>query len=396
MSLLARLLLVTLVESFATILVERGVYFFAHERLGFSDRLNLALAVAFGLAYLAGALSSHRLSVRLGERRVVLGAVLAQAAVHAVLAVCPTAIVVFAGSTVLGWLNGAKWPILESYVSAGRTPRQAASAVGRFSIAWAVAVPPSLAVVGPLIALHRGSLFMLAAALNVLALALLWPVPGRPVHLPHDHPERPSPDAAVRLRAMLGFSRWAMFASYASLWVLAALMPGIFSGGAARGFGLSVAAASGLSGVVDVMRLAAFVLLQRTERWHFRWWPLAACLLGLPAGFVLVLLGPNLAAVLAGEALFGLSAGLIYYAALYYAMVVQNASVDAGGAHEGLIGLGFAAGPVAGLAGSWLAPWLGGPPRGVLLGVGAIFLACGLAALRRALPRPPTAPKPAG
>ncbi|HYP90435.1 MAG TPA: hypothetical protein VEQ59_19820, partial [Polyangiaceae bacterium] len=38
-----------------------------------------------------------------------------------------------------------------------------------------------------------------------------------------------------------------------------------------------------------------------------------------------------------------------------YAQVVQNASVDAGGAHEALIGLGYALGPGAGLIGTALA-----------------------------------------
>ena len=48
-----------------------------------------------------------------------------------------------------------------------------------------------------------------------------------------------------------------------------------------------------------------------------------------------------------------------YTASLYYALVVKNASVDAGGAHEALIGLGFVLGPVAGLVGGALAKPLG-------------------------------------
>ena len=56
-----------------------------------------------------------------------------------------------------------------------------------------------------------------------------------------------------------------------------------------------------------------------------------------------------------GELLFGTAAGFLYTAALYYAQVVQNASVDAGGAHEALIGVGYALGPGAGLVGTALA-----------------------------------------
>jgi len=57
-------------------------------------------------------------------------------------------------------------------------------------------------------------------------------------------------------------------------------------------------------------------------------------------------------------------------------MVLKNASVDAGGAHEGLIGLGFAIGPAAGLVGTALAPALGGPLPGLLAGVGPLILLC--------------------
>jgi len=51
---------------------------------------------------------------------------------------------------------------------------------------------------------------------------------------------------------------------------------------------------------------------------------------------------------------FGMAAGFSYTAALYYALVAENASVDAGGAHESLIGIGIGLGPLSGLAGQLL------------------------------------------
>jgi hypothetical protein len=114
----------------------------------------------------------------------------------------------------------------------------------------------------------------------------------------------------------------------------------------------------------------------------------------LPAGFLLVLAGPalpdalaagRLPAVLVGELLFGWTAGEVYFAALYYAMVVKNASVAAGGGHESLIGLGFALGPAAGLAGVALESLLGSQLAGILSVVGVLLLVCGLAACRSLL-----------
>jgi hypothetical protein len=106
------------------------------------------------------------------------------------------------------------------------------------------------------------------------------------------------------------------------------------------------------------------------------------CMVVLPAGFFMVLLSDQLPVVLLGEAFFGISAGVLYYSSLYCAMVVKNASVDAGGSHEGLIGTGFALGPAAGLLGLGLTSALGGPLYGNLLGVGPIFLLCAIGAVR--------------
>ena len=59
-------------------------------------------------------------------------------------------------------------------------------------------------------------------------------------------------------------------------------------------------------------------------------------------------------AFFAGELIFGGAAGFAYTAALYYALLAENASVDAGGAHESLIGIGIGLGPLSGLAGQLL------------------------------------------
>src|SRR5690349_18988832 len=64
----ARVLWLSFVESFATILLERGLYFFSHERLGYSETENLALAAGFGATYTVGATLSHVLSRRAGDR----------------------------------------------------------------------------------------------------------------------------------------------------------------------------------------------------------------------------------------------------------------------------------------------------------------------------------------
>ncbi len=62
-----------------------------------------------------------------------------------------------------------------------------------------------------------------------------------------------------------------------------------------------------------------------------------------------IVLAPTLAVIFIGFGVFGAGIGIIYYAALYYAMSIGKGQVDASGKHESLIGMGYAIGPASGL-----------------------------------------------
>ena len=377
---LPQLLVITFIESLATTLIERAVYFFSQDRLGFTNAENLWLALGFGATYVVGALASHRVAQRVAEKHILIVSLVGQFLAYAALCILPGSHALIVANAVLGGLNGLKWPIVESYVSAGQTPSATVRTVGRFNLAWVSAIPVALGLAGPLIAWEPRTMFALAAAINVASLVLVRPLERRPVHLAADHPERPTPAQLARYGSLLASARWSMLSSYALMWILAALLPHVFAG-----LNLAVSGATALAGLLDVARGAAFLALQIYTGWHNRRGPLVWVIVGLPAAFFLTLFGGNLAAVLVGEILFGATAGLTYYAALYYAMVVKNASVEAGGAHEGLIGTGFVLGPAAGLLGGAIAPALGGQTAGMLVGIGPLVLVCGFGALRSLL-----------
>lgn len=375
-----RLVILAFLESLATMLVEGAVFFYAHERLGFSNAENLWLALVFGAVYVIGATRSHGVCRAVGERRVLLAAAVGQVLVFVALAVRPTSGALFAGNVAMGLLFGLKWPVIESYFSAGYAPKAAAGAVGRFNVSWASALPVALALAGPLIAWRSWALFAAGAALATGNLYLIALLPARPEHLPADHPERLAPDQTRRLGHLLVAARWLMLAAYSTMWILRTLLPGRFSA-----LAVPVSGATALSGLMDTARLLAFIVLGFWTAWHGRRGGLVRSMGLLSAGFLMALFGTNLPTVLAGELIFGWAAGEIYYAALYYAMVVQNASVEAGGGHEGLIGLGFALGPAAGLVGVAMKPLLGGELLGVLAVAGALLAVCFTQAARSLL-----------
>lgn len=382
------LFLMTFLESIAATLLQRGIYFYTHENLGFSENQNLWLAFGFGATYIVGAFASHQLSKRWDERRVLLACLLTLLLVHAALAVFPAAWLLVAGVFVTAVVQGAKWPVVESYVSAGRPPKQLLSLLSRYNVTWATAGFVAVGITGAIVGSGTPSLFFwLPAALNVGAIALSLRLPARPVHLDHSHPERPAAEELQQLRALLGSARWSMMSSYALLYVLAPLMPSLL----AR-LTLPVALATPVAGVLDATRVVAFGALGAMASWHGKRAPLWLTLAALPAGFLLILLGNSLPLLIVGELIFGLAAGFAYTAALYYALVAENASVDAGGAHEGLIGIGIALGPLSGLVGQLLVGGEGSsaptPFAALALTTTPIIALCMLGSLRALLRLP--------
>jgi MFS family permease len=373
----ARLYLLTFLNSCACILVQRGVFFYARKWLGFSDATNLLLAMLSGLAYIAGAWPSHFLVKRIGERRLLCILLGVQLVVFLFLTLPARTVGLFLGTVAFGILNGMTWPVVESYVMAGLAPGQSRTITGRFNLSWSLAIPTTLIVAGPVIGAAPWAIFVLGAGLTVLVGVLARTLRARPAHLPDDHPERPTRREALRVRGLMISARWQLLTSYATMWILAALMPTIF-----QRLGYGAQRGAGLSSAMDVARIASFAAMYAWSGWQGRIPPLLVSIVLLPTGFLLVLFGESLPVVLLGEALFGAMAGLIYCASFCYAMVVKNASVEAGGGHESLIGLGFAAGPATGLLSLGAAPYVGGKIAGMFLGVGPMLAVCSAGALR--------------
>ena len=376
------MLVLTALENIASAVVQVSIFFYTQQRLGFTGNENLALALIHGAAYTAGALLSHRLTARIPERPALLGVLALQLGLILTIAASPTAPTVWVCSTALLIVYGLKWPIIESCVVAGRTPRQAAKALGAFNITWSTGVAIAVAGSGSLIALGPRALFAASATATIVAITLgIAALPRRLQHLDHDHPERPDPNTAARLADLLASARWSMFGSYMLLQVVNPLLPDIL-----EGLGVSVALATVLATVMFATRSLTFAALQLHTGWHGRAGLLAVTALALPAGALIILTVPSVPAVIIGQMIFGAAMGTSYYAALYYAMVLKNAAVDAGGAHEAVIGLGFLAGPIAGLASRSLAAALASPLLGytlALLPALAPFTALALFKLRR-------------
>ncbi|MEM1210109.1 MAG: MFS transporter [Planctomycetota bacterium] len=386
-----RLYVITFVESVASILLERGIYFLTTDRLAFGDAANLWIALAFGVAYGVGALASHPIADRIGERRLLMASIVGLAVLHLLLAVWPTAWGIAVMFPAVALVTGLKWPVIESYVGAGLDERQTRHAFGRFNLTWSTAVPLTIGGAGLLTAyLPSWVFFAIVVPMHVASLVLVRGVPDEPEHAPLEPTEAgsngveieqdeevidPSAAAAAGRWRLLWASRWLLVGSYAMSFLITPLIPQILGQ-----LGRGPATAGWVAALLDVARVVAFIGMVVWGGWHGRAWPIVAGMVALPVGVALVLFGGTIGAVVAGELLFGLAMGGVYTTALYYAMVAKKASVDAGGSHEALIGGGFAIGPAIGLIGLAMASPMGGPIAGMLVGLGPWVVAITLLA----------------
>ena len=197
------LLLMVFIQSAATGAAEHAIYFYTQEELHFSVMQNLLLALIFGITYVAGAMKSHgiiewiakRSGGRSGERALLLFVIVGHIIIGTLLTVQTAPWLLWTLWPVLGWMNGAHWPIVESYIVAGRTPRAASQAIGRFNVTWSTAAVASVAVAGVMIQWWEPSLLAMCAVFNLVSLVIvLLYFPRRALHLELDHPERLPPD----------------------------------------------------------------------------------------------------------------------------------------------------------------------------------------------------------
>ena len=145
-------------------------------------------------------------------------------------------------------------------------------------------------------------------------------------------------------KALLKGARILLPLSYILNGVLAPILPFVLSR-----LEIDVYWQTPLAAVWMFSRVLIVIAMWRIASWHGRWSVLWIAVAGMGIGFGTILLANSVILLVAGFAIFGLGMGATYYAALYYAMAVGKAEVEAGGTHEALIGGGYMIGPIIGI-----------------------------------------------
>jgi hypothetical protein len=385
----------TFLNSIATGVVTTGIAFLATAAYHFGPGANYLLSCLSGLTYTIGALAAGPLALALqrrfplfGPRRLLLFVIVGMA----LLAMLPLAI----DGTVAPWilmalyspLSGMSWPIVEAYLSGGRHDLE--RAVVRFNITWSVALSLGYWAMGPLLGRAPLAILGCVALIHLISIAIA----GRfdPVAARHEE-EHVDPRAQERAREQLPWFRALLPVSYLLFSALTPILPTTFGH-----LGIGIGWQAPLAATWMIARFLTFAALGEWRGWFgHRVTPwVGGALIGI--GFAITVLAPRLLEpaiamplTIASLTAFGIGMGIVYTAALTYALEAGRSEVDAGGTHEALIGAGYLFGPAAGLAAvgcvqlGFVAPALLEPAMVALAGVGALAVGgVGLGLARRA------------
>lgn len=382
-------LTLTFLGSLGTGVVTNGISFIATQGLGYSKRMNLLLALALGVSYIAGALLAGPLVRRFTRRHAWLGTRGALASVLILITlVCQlplladrfvpglaepsfwVLVLVFSPAT------GLMWPIVEGYLSGGRSGKRLRRAIGRFNIVWSGALVAAFWLMAPLLKEQPLLILSVLGSLHLVMIVFLRWFPSDPAnHIDEDHEH-----ASESYKPLLQTFRVLLIASYVVLSVLSPLLPVV-----EEKLGIPVPWWTPIASAWLIARVLLFGLFERWHGWHGRWWTPWTGMGLLLLGFAACMLAPSfpsigVAILISGLLIMGVGIAMTYCGALYYALAVQAAEIDAGGKHEAFIGLGYTLGPACGLLGLILAGdnpehfrlWVIGIISLVVLGAGAL------------------------
>ena len=373
---LRAILAVTFLGSVAGGVFWAAIFFVTAAHYGFSPSRNLVLAAAMGTLYaLTAATTGHLMRTLLARwsPRAVLQAALAAWTAAGLLPLFAAGEPAMWAAGLLGAVASAlTWPVVESYLGAGRHGADMRAAIGWFNVTWTPAVAAGLLLL-PLVsrASALGPL-ALSAAGSAAALLSTWMLPRQP----GAHEAAAAAGAVgVEYPRLRQAAQWLLPFSYVLCSAMSPVLP----------HRLAELGALGMAGVIAalwmVARFVTLLAMWQSGFWHGRWGTLAIAAVALAVGLAGILLAPTLALLAAGLVVFGTGMGLTYYASLYYALAVGRAEVDAGGNFEALIGLGYLGGPLLGVAARAALP---GASAAATVGLSWLVMAAGAVGALRA------------
>lgn len=350
-------------SSFGTGIVTYGITLVAKQAYGFSQLDNYLMAVVIGVTYIIGSLGAGPLLralrirfPRLSDRAVlvwlmVLMAILCLIPLGARAASISGSWPLWLLVTLYSPLTGILWPVVESFVSGGRSGPTLLRTLGIWNVVWSSAVVLASWGMGPALERHAIAAIATLGLMHLSSCLVLLPFPR---FAARHEAETHQANLPLIYRDLLATFRIILPVSYVISSALGPFLPS-----AMETLRIPVPWQPIVLSAWQLPRMLGFIVHQVTTSWRGTWaHPIAGGIM-LLIGFVAAILAPRLAInlgaatgtwlLIGGLTVFGAGMSCIYSGAIYYAMSVGNAEVDAGGMHEALIGVGYTIGPIIGL-----------------------------------------------
>ena len=372
---LVSVLLVTFLGSVSGGAFWSATFFVTENHYRFSAEKNLVLGAVMGAIYAIVARAAGPVLRRfsgLAPRSVLVGALgIWGAASLALLALPSAALALWAVALVGAVASGIVWPIVESYLGAGRHGAELRKAVGTFNVTWTFATALPLLFMHWLAQIHVLWTLSISAVVNAVAIPLLFTL----TRAPGQHEDGGLEESIGREYPWLLRSASLLLPlSYVMSSTLSPILPYRLGSVTDLTLPMGVIGATWM-----VTRFLTLGFMSFVPFWHGRWSTLVMAGGALAGGLALVLLASTAVGIVTGLALFGIGMGLTYCLSLYYALAVGKGAVDAGGGFEALIGLGYLVGPLLGLVGRGFGGARGAETTTVALTWVAAALAAGAA-----------------
>ncbi len=336
------------------------IFFLLRDRFGFGNLENLSVSALGGSVYVLAAWQGGRFAQRYGyftSLKTGFAGLATCLTLGALVPTLPAFLLVY-----VGWIATVcfVWPALEALISDGVGDSVLPKNIGIYNLVWSAGASSMFFIGGALYeTLGHNSVFWLPALIHAGLCLFVFCLGKNPVHTSPSvqqaaapHPLEPAAfTQAVSPQTFLRMVWLVIPFSYIGITTVVAIIPSL-----ATTLRLSTAEAGLFCSIWMFARLGTFAVLWRWTGWHYRFRWLVSAFVGLTAGFSLLLLSTSFAVLVAAQAVFGVSAGLIYYSSLFYSMDVGETKGEHGGLHEAMIGAGMCLGPLVGALSLYLAP----------------------------------------
>ncbi len=356
---LFRYFALTVMNSICMTIIVATMFFWTRSVFHYTDRENLWLSMAVGLAIVPGARYGGRLADRIGPDRLLAWAFAIDALLLLTGWLPAWRYTPFAVALLYACVVSTCWPALESAIFHAPSRFSKPQRLSIYNVTWSSANTLGLLTSSLLVAWNPASVIWVPGILHAVSLLFLIRTGSRPAPVPAAGVILASAAAATggiqpSIKRRFMHTAWLGNAlTYVMISVLLPLLPAL-----AEKVGRSPSTVIVMTCIFYLTRSLAFVLFGRWEAWHYhRGWNFAA-LLTAPLAFAGIMLTPSLGLILASMALFGLALGLTYSSSIFYSLDYGEGKGEHGGLHEAVIGMGNLAGPLVGVLGSvwWNSP----------------------------------------